>query len=191
MKENNKKILIHTCCAVCSGYPLKYLKELGYEPTAYFFNPNIYPQIEYVKRLEAQKKLCEMLECELIVDDYSSEFYCEVMQGYENHQEGSERCTRCFELRLLKTIQKAKELGYDYYTTSLSISPHKNFDVIKQVGNFFSEYYNINFVDVNFKKQNGFLKSTSMAKEFDLYRQNYCGCDISMKRMLSPKLTKE
>ena len=191
MKNNNKKILIHTCCAVCSGHSIKHLKELGFEPIAYFFNPNIYPQSEYVTRLESQKKLCRILDCELIVEEYSSDFYCEIMQGYENHEEGSDRCKRCFELRLLKTIQKAKELGIENYTTSLSISPHKKFSVIKQVGDFFADYYDIDFVDVDFKKQGGFLKSTNLAKEFDLYRQNYCGCDISMKKMLSYKLTKE
>lgn len=183
MKEKSNKILIHTCCAVCSGHPIKLLREIGYEPVAYFFNPNIYPQREYFNRLEAQKKLCEALKCELIVDNYVPEFYQEIMQGFENHTEGSERCKRCFELRLLKSAQKAKELGIKHFTTSISISPHKNFEVVKNVGKFFSEYFDINFMDLDFKKQEGFLKTTLIAKSMNLYRQDYCGCQMSMKRL--------
>lgn len=183
LKGKNNKILVHTCCAICSGYPLTYLRELGYEPIAYFFNPNIYPEREYQIRLESQKKLCKSLNCELIVEDYTPDFYNEIMEGFENYSEGSERCKRCFELRLLKTIQKAKELGVENYTTSISISPHKNFNLIKEVGKFFSEYFDITFMDIDFKKQDGFLKSNKMAKELELYRQNYCGCEVSMKRL--------
>ena len=186
MKEKTKKVLIHTCCAICSAHPIKLLQELGYEPIAYFFNPNIYPQSEYSKRLEAQEKLCKSLNCELIVENYESDFYNELMVGYENHKEGSERCERCFEFRLLKSIQKADELGIENFTTSISISPHKNFEVLKSVGQKFSKYFNVNFLDFDFKKQDGFLKTIRMAKELNLYRQNYCGCEVSMQRILKP-----
>lgn len=182
MKEQTKKVLIHTCCAICSGHPIKLLRELGYEPVAYFFNPNIQPETEYKMRLEAQKKLCETLNCELIIDPYVLEFFEEVMSGFENHEEGSERCKRCFELRLLKSAQKAKELGIENFTTSISISPHKNFNVIKEVGEFISEYFSVNFMDFDFKKREGFLKTNAIAKELNLHRQNYCGCSVSMKR---------
>lgn len=183
MKEKNNKILLHTCCAICSGHPIKHLRDLGYEPVAYFFNPNIQPESEYNRRLQAQLKLCSKLRCEIIVEAYTPDFYEEVMVGFENHAEGSERCKRCFELRLLKTVQKAKELGIAHYTTSISISPHKNFNIIKEVGKFFSEYFNVSFMDIDFKKQDGFLKSNIMSKELDLYRQDYCGCNVSMKRL--------
>lgn len=183
MLGKSKKVLIHTCCAICSGHPIKTLRELGYEPVAYFFNPNVYPESEYKKRLDAQKKLCKLLNCELIVEDYTPDLYNEIMQGFENHTEGSERCKRCFELRLLRTIQKAKELGIEYYTTSISISPHKNFNIIKEVGKHFASYFKIDFMDVDFKKQDGFLKTNKISKEFELYRQNYCGCEVSMKRL--------
>lgn len=182
LKKDNKKILLHTCCAVCSGYPITSLKEAGWDIIAYFFNPNIYPHSEYLKRLDAQKKLCDTLGCELIIEEYATDLYNEIMVGYENHPEGSERCKRCFELRLLKTIQKARELGINNYTTSLPVSPHKNFKVIKNVGNFFSGYFNIDFLSLDFKKQDGFLKSNLIAKSMNLYRQNYCGCELSMKR---------
>lgn len=183
MKNNSKKILLHTCCAICSGYPIKHLRELGYEPIAYFFNPNVSPESEYQLRLSGQQKLCEALKCELIVEKYEPELYADIMRGFENHEEGSVRCKRCFELRLLKTIQKAKELGIEHYTTSISISPHKNFNIVKEVGKFFSEYFDINFMDLDFKKQEGFLKTNQISRELGLYRQNYCGCEMSMKKL--------
>lgn len=183
MKSNNNKVLLHTCCAICSGYPIEYLKAMGFEPIAYFFNPNIYPDIEYYKRLEAQQKLCKALRCELIIENYEPELYQEVMAGFENYSEGSERCKRCFEIRLLKTVQKAKRLEIKNFTTSISISPHKNFNVIKEVGGFFSGYFDIKFMDIDFKKQDGFLKSNLISKSLGLYRQNYCGCEVSMKRL--------
>lgn len=187
MKENNNKVLLHTCCAICSGHPIKHLRELGYEPVAYFFNPNIYPYAEYQKRLLAQQKLCESLNCELIVENYESDFYNEIMQEYENYEEGSERCRRCFELRLLKTVQKAKDLGISHYTTSISISPHKDFSAIQRIGKYFSGYFDTNFMDLDFKKQEGFLKTNQISKELGLYRQNYCGCEVSMKRLSEAK----
>lgn len=181
MKKNDgKKVLLHSCCAICSGYAIKHLRELGYEPISYFYNPNIYPSVEYLKRLEAHKKLCDALSCELVVEDYAPDLYEEVMVGYENHKEGSERCKRCFELRLLKTVQKAHELQINQYTTTISISPHKNFAVLAEVGKSFSNHYNIEFLPIDFKKQDGFLQSNLIAKSLDLYRQNYCGCENSM-----------
>lgn len=182
-KNDDKKVLLHSCCAICSGYSIKHLRELGYEPVSYFFNPNIYPSVEHTKRLEAHKKLCDALSCELIVEDYASDLYDEVMVGYENHAEGSERCKRCFELRLLKTVQKAAELKINKYTTTISISPHKNFGVLKEVGESFSPYYKVEFLPIDFKKQDGFLQSNLIAKSLDLYRQNYCGCENSIKEV--------
>lgn len=183
LKSKNKRVLLHACCAICSAQPIKDLRDLGYEPVVYFFNPNIHPLEEYTKRLESQKKLCKTLECDLIVDDYRCDMYQEIMEGYENHEEGSERCNRCFEFRLLRTIQKARELGIPYYTTSISISPHKNFETISEIGKHFADYFKIKFLDINFKKNNGFLKSNLIAKELKLYRQNYCGCENSMRRL--------
>lgn len=177
--KNNIKILLHACCAICSGYPIKFLRGLGYEPVVYFFNPNIYPPEEYFKRLDAQKKLCAYFNCELIEENYQPETYNEFMKGFENYTEGSERCNRCIEFRLSKTAQKAKEMGLDFYTTTLSVSPHKNFKAIKSIGNFFSDKFGVNFLDFDFKKQNGFLESNKIAQELGLYRQNYCGCNVS------------
>lgn len=172
----NKKILIHSCCAICSGHPIKLLKELGYEPVAYFFNPNIQPEEEYQKRLEAQKRLCEELDCELIIETYRPESFAQIALGLENEPEKGARCTKCFELRLGRTAQKAVELGIDLFTTSIVISPHKDFKLISQIGKTISEIYDIKYLDIDFKKQDGFLKSNQLAKGLGLYRQNYCGC---------------
>lgn len=182
-----EKILLHSCCSICSGHPIQYLRKLGYEPISYFFNPNIYPVAEYQKRLDSQRKLCKTLNCELIVDNYDPELYNEIMKEFKDYPEGSQRCKRCFELRLLRTAQKTKELGIKHYTTSISISPHKNFNVIKEVGKSFEDYFNINFIDIDFKKQDGFMKTNLIAKSLDLYRQNYCGCNISMQKENSNK----
>lgn len=187
MKTNDKKnVLLHSCCAICSGYAIKHLRELGYEPISYFYNPNIYPSAEHDKRLEAHKRLCDALSCELVIEDYAPDLYNEIMVGYENHAEGSERCTKCFELRLLRTVQKANELKISKYTTTISISPHKNFNTLKQVAESFSQYYDTEFLAIDFKKQDGFLKSNLIAKSLDLYRQNYCGCENSMGEQSSP-----
>ena len=156
---------------------------MGYSPIAYFFNPNIHPFDEYQKRLEAQKKLCKNLDCKLIIEDYIPENYNKIMTGYENHVEGSERCSRCFELRLLKTAFKARELGIENFDTSISISPHKNYNVLKGLGEYFSNYFNIDYLAINYKKQDGFLKTNKIAHEQGLYRQSYCGCSNSMSAM--------
>lgn len=174
--KENKKILIHSCCAICSGHPIKLLKELGYEPVAYFFNPNIQPENEFQKRLEAQKKLCYKLGCELMIENYNPESFEKIALGLESEPEKGARCTKCFELRLNQTAKKAAELGIDTFTTSIVISPHKNFKLITQIGKTISEIYDINYLDIDFKKQDGFLKSNQLAKELELYRQSYCGC---------------
>ena len=180
-KNNNNQVLLHACCAICSGYPIQKLQELGYDPIVYFFNPNIHPEVEYQKRLDAQKQLCDSLKCELIIEDYTPNMYKEIMSGFSDYQEGSVRCKRCFEQRLLRTIQKAKELGIDKYTTSISVSPHKNFQFIKEVTENLSAYFQPEFLAIDFKKENGFLKTNQISKDLSLYRQNYCGCEVSMQ----------
>lgn len=179
--KENSKVLLHCCCGICSGHPITYLKDLGYEPIAFFFNPNIQPESEYQKRLEAQKKICKELDCELIVDDYLPELYNEVTIGYENEPEKGKRCQRCFELRLLRTIQKAQDLGIEKYTTTITVSPHKDFDTITKIGKNLSNHFKIDYLELDFKKQDGFLKTNKIAKELNLYRQNYCGCVYSIK----------
>ena len=181
MKKNSQKVLLHACCAICSAYPIEHLKELGYEPTIYFFNPNIFPASEYTKRLEAQKILCDKLECSLIIEEYEPIEFQNIATGLENEPEKGKRCGKCFELRLLKTAQKAQALGIEQFTTSITISPHKNFELITNLGKTIAQKYDINYLDIDFKKKDGFLKSNNLAKSFELYRQNYCGCEYSRR----------
>jgi len=179
LKKNNKKVLLHACCAICSGYPIENLRELGYEPVVYFFNPNIQPEEEYLKRLEAQKKLCGRLNCKLIIEDYEPKMFEISAFGLEEEPEGGKRCNKCFKMRLLKTAERANELGIENFTTSIVISPHKNFKLISEIGKTISQEYGINYLEIDFKKKDGFLKSNKIAKKFELYRQNYCGCSYS------------
>ncbi len=180
MKENIKKILLHACCGICSGHPIQALRDFGYEPIVYFFNPNIYPEDEYLKRLAAQKKICEELNCEIIIEDYEPKIFDEAVTGFEKEPERGLRCTKCFELRLLYAAKKAKDFGIESFTTSIVISPHKNYKLISEIGKTISSKYDINYLDLDFKKRDGFLKSNKIAKELNLYRQNYCGCKYSI-----------
>jgi len=191
-KNELNAVLLHSCCAICSGYPIEHLKQLGYQITVYFFNPNIFPEAEYNKRLDAQRTLCEKLDCDLIVEDYAPNEFENMCKKLELRvrlaPEKGERCNSCFEMRLLKTAQKAKELGICDFATSITISPHKNFQLISKIGKTISQKYDINYLDIDFKKKDGFLKSNNLAKSFELYRQNYCGCEYSFQRVISEEM---
>lgn len=191
----DNKILLHVCCAICSAYPISYLKDMGYDVIAYFYNPNIHPKSEYLKRLDAQKNLCCHLNCELVEDEYEIEDFFERVKGFENEPEKGARCDICFEIRLKKTAQKAQELGINNFTTSIVISPHKNFRKLTEIGEKIADEVNqaqyhrdclahegLNYVGIDFKKGDGFLKSNRISKELGLYRQNYCGCKFSIQK---------
>ena len=128
MVQNENKILLHACCAICSGYPISLLKEMGYEVSVYFCNSNLDSADEFNRRLEAQKIVCDYLNVPLIVEEYNPQEYLEYIKGLESEPEKGLRCIKCIELRLKKTFEKSKEFGFKYFTTSLTISPHKNFD---------------------------------------------------------------
>lgn len=179
MVQNENKILLHACCGICSGYPISLLKELGYSPLVYFCNPNLDTLDEFERRLEAQKSVCEYFNVDLIVEKYSQEEYLDYIIGYENEPEKGSRCDKCMELRLRKTGIKAKELGIKEFTTSLSVSPHKNFKKILVIGQSIAKDYELEFAPFDFKKKDGFLKTNILSKELGLYRQNYCGCKFA------------
>lgn len=180
-EQKNKKILLHACCAICSAYPVSYLKDAGYEVIVYFYNPNIFPQEEYFKRLEAQKTLCKHFGVKLIEETYKPEVYFDYVSGLEDEPEKGLRCDKCFELRLDKTAQKAKELSIENFTTSIVISPHKNFQKLSEIGAKTAEKYGLKFEGIDFKKRDGFLKTNQISKALSLYRQNYCGCKFSLR----------
>lgn len=177
--QQQNKILLHACCAICSGYPITLLKDMGYSVVVYFYNPNIYPESEYRKRLEAQRTLCSHLGCELIEGEYKPQEFYEIAKGLENEPEKGKRCDKCFELRLSKTAELAKELGIAEFTTSIVISPHKNFSKLTEIGEKIAKDNYLIYKAIDFKKQDGFLKTNKLSKELGLYRQNYCGCEFS------------
>lgn len=179
MKEN--RVLLHACCAICSGYPVSFLKDAGYDVVVYFYNPNIYPEDEYLRRLEAQKILCEKFNVELIEGPYETQKFYDAAKGLENEPERGKRCIKCFNLRLEETAKKAKALNIEKFSTSIVISPHKNFQLISSIGSEIAQKYGLEYLSIDFKKKDGFLKTNKISRELGLYRQNYCGCEFSVR----------
>lgn len=176
-----EKVLVQACCATCSGYSLQKLIELEYEPVLYFYNPNIFPPDEFMKRLIELQKYGDKNKYELIVDKQDANVWYDYIAGLEDEDEGGLRCDRCFELRLLQTAVKAIKLDIPNFTTTLTISPHKNSNKIIEIGKRLAEKYEINFLGIDFKKEDGFLKAMKIAKEENFYRQSYCGCEYSIR----------
>lgn len=181
MISNKEKILLHACCAVCMAYPIEILKE-DYEPIVFFSNSNIYPQDEYERRKQELINYCNKMDYSYILDEYTPNKWQTFITGLENEKEKGLRCNKCFEFRLEQTAKKAIELGIKTITTTLTVSPHKISKNIFLVGQTISEKYNINFLEKDFKKQNGFLNTMKLAKENDFYRQQYCGCKYSIRK---------
>ncbi len=184
-RENiTPKLMLHACCAPCSSYCLVYLSEF-FDITVLFYNPNINTEIEYIKRSKELKRLISEMEFRKKVDyvdlDYDpGEFYSEV-KGLEECEEGRERCFKCYGLRLERTAERASAGNYDYFCTTLSISPLKNAAKINEIGNMLSEKYGVKWLPSDFKKKNGFKTSVELSEKYNLYRQNYCGCVFSMR----------
>ncbi len=176
------KILLHACCAVCAGYPLDLLRELGYEPIVFFFNPNIHPKEEYDRRLKELVRYTQKQKIELIIEEENPQNWFEYVKGLENEPERGLRCHKCFEYRLIKTAKKAKELSIEKFSTTLFISPHKIRNDILEKGQYAEKLFGIKFIDIDFRKKDGFLKTMKIAKSENFYRQTYCGCEFSEKK---------
>ena len=179
LKENS--VLLHACCAICSAYPIEYLKCSGYEVIVYFYNPNIFPYEEYERRLDAERKLCEHFGVELIEGAYEPEKFFECVKGFEDCPEKGARCEICFKLRLEETARTARRLNIKNFTTSIVISPHKNFQTLSAIGTEIAAKNELNYLAIDFKKKDGFLKTNKIANGLCLYRQNYCGCKFSIR----------
>ncbi len=177
-----ERLLLHVCCAPDAITAYFRLKE-RYHPIFFFYNPNIHPEKEYEKRLEATKKLAKILNVELIVGDYNPETFFNAVKGYENRGEKSIRCYFCMKERLLKTAETAKKLGYTLFTTSLSTSPKKDTEMIKEAGVGAQKRVGVEFYFEDFKKRDGYLLSVKLSKELGIYRQNYCGCIFSLNEV--------
>lgn len=180
--KNKPKILLHSCCGPCSSTCIERLVEF-FDVTVFYFNPNIFPKEEYLKRLGTQKQVIEHFEnVDLKFLKYDEAEFLENVKGLELEKEGGQRCTKCFYLRLKKTAEYAKANGYDYFGTTLTVSSHKNEQVINQVGEQISSEVGILFLYSDFKKHDGYKRSIELSKQFNLYRQNYCGCRFSLRR---------
>lgn len=182
-----QKILLHSCCAPCSTAVIERLKD-EFDIVIFYYNPNIYPEEEYLKRKAEEIKylnhLNEMdyeLKISMLDCDYESEKFYEKTKGFENEREGGARCAICFRLRLEETAKKAKELGFDVFGTTLTVSPHKNAELINSIGLSIEKEYDVKFLVSNFKKQNGYKRSVELSKENNIYRQNYCGCEFALR----------
>ncbi len=177
-------LLLHSCCAPCSSYTLEYLSNY-FDITVYYYNPNISPKAEFDKRFAEQKRLIASLpakhEIKLIEGDYNYSDFSEIAKGFENVKEGGERCFRCYKLRLEKSAHLAKEQGFDYFCTTLSISPLKNSQKINEIGLEVAEKYGVKWLPSDFKKKEGYKRSIELSREYNLYRQNFCGCVFSKK----------
>lgn len=175
-----EKVLLHCCCAVCAGYSIEKLLSLGFEPVLYWFNPNIYPADEYERRLSELIRYSKKLSLELILPEQNSEKWKKFVQGLECEKEGGARCIKCFEYRLSEAAKETKKREIKKFTTTLTISPHKNSKNIFAEGKKAAEIYGVEFLEIDFKKQDGFLKTMQIAKTENFYRQTYCGCEFSM-----------
>lgn len=177
-------LLIHSCCAPCSSYVLEYLSEY-FKITVFYYNPNIYPESEYTKRIAEQQKLIRDMEfrypVSFLAGEYDKEKFYEMAAGMEDLKEGGARCMKCYELRLSEAAGQAVAGGFDYFTTTLSISPMKNAQKLNEIGIRVGEEYGVKYLISDFKKKNGYKRSIELSKEYGLYRQDYCGCEFSMR----------
>ena len=183
-EERVPKLLLHSCCAPCSSYVLEYLSQY-FEITVFYYNPNIYPESEYTKRIWEQQKLIDELPAKHPISSmagpYDKERFYEMASGLEHVKEGGARCMKCYELRLREAAKIAKNAGFDYFTTTLSISPLKKAERLNEIGQRLGEEYEVEYLLSDFKKKNGYKRSIELSKIYGLYRQDYCGCEFSME----------
>ncbi len=187
LEENQKNgkiptLLLHSCCAPCSSYCLEYLSNYFYI-TVFYYNPNIYPDEEYKKRVEEQKEFIRKFpakyEISFLEGAYDKEKFYVRTKGLEEVKEGGERCFLCYELRLREAAELAKRLGMDYFTTTLSISPLKNAAKLNEIGGMLEQEYGVSYLYSDFKKKGGYQRSVALSNEYGMYRQYYCGCVFS------------
>lgn len=188
-----QKLLLHSCCAPCSTAVIERLIS-DYDITILYYNPNIYPEQEYLKRKNEEIRYIKIFNkknpnsnVKMFDCDYESEKFYEAVKGLEDEKEGGARCPVCFKLRLQKTAELAKQNGYDIFGTTLTVSPHKNAELINQIGESIENNLGIKFLQSNFKKQDGYKRSIELSKENNLYRQNYCGCEFALRKQLESK----
>ena len=186
-----KKVLLHTCCAPCATSVVERLKEDGFRINAFFYNPNIHPKKEYELRVSEIKELAKIEEIELNIGNYDIKEWFDMAKPHADLSEGGYRCELCYEMRLRKTAELAVELGIDNFTTTLTVSPYKNFDIITGIGKDIAKEFRIKYLEYNFKKKDGFKRSVELSKKYNFYRQDYCGCVYSMLEVQKKREKKE
>ena len=178
------RLLLHSCCAPCSSYVLEYLSEY-FSVTVFYYNPNIFPAEEYEKRVKEQEALILRRPAKhrisFLEGPYEQERFYEMAKGLELEPEGGERCFRCYHLRLLEAAQMARAGAFDYFTTTLSISPLKDSEKLNEIGEKLAREYGVAYLNSDFKKRNGYKRSIELSREYGLYRQDYCGCVYSLR----------
>lgn len=186
LKKEQKvpKLLLHSCCAPCSSYVLEYLSDY-FEITVFYYNPNIFPENEYTKRILEQQTLIGNMKVKypisFLAGNYDRERFFDIAKGLEHLKEGAERCFRCYELRLEEAARVAQAGEFDYFTTTLTISPLKDADKLNEIGIKVGEKYGVEYLQSDFKKKNGYKRSIELSAEYGLYRQDYCGCEYSFR----------
>lgn len=180
--NNKPKLLLHACCGPCSSYVLEYLSKY-FHITIFYYNSNIDTEEEFDKRISELKRLLNEMNfsdsINVIRGKYDNEEFEKLASGYENDVEGGPRCFKCYRLRLLETIKEAKKNNFDYFGTTLSISPYKNADKLNEIGKALEKEYGVKYLVSDFKKKNGYKRSIELSKKYNLYRQDYCGCKYS------------
>lgn len=194
--EKNQKegvvpsLLLHSCCGPCSSYCIEFLSQF-FKVTVFYYNPNIYPDEEYFHRVKEQQRFIKefptVYPVSFIEGDFDKDSFYAASKGLEDEPERGLRCEKCFELRLSRTALKAKELGFDYFTTTLTISPLKDAKIINEIGTRISDNVGVKWLASDFKKKDGYKRSTELSKEYNMYRQDYCGCVFSYNERLKEK----
>lgn len=180
--HDKPSLLLHSCCGPCSSYVLNYLKDY-FKITVLYYNPNIDTCEEFDKRLEEQKRLIKEMNLDInVISEYNHSDFEKIVKGLEDVPEGGSRCFKCYRLRLLKTVQKARKENFDFFGTTLSVSPHKNADKLNEIGLELEREYGIKYLVSDFKKKNGYIKSIEFSRKYHLYRQDYCGCIYSKRQ---------
>ena len=193
-EDKRPSLLLHSCCGPCSSYVMEYLAQY-FDITIFYYNPNISPKEEYEKRVAEIRRLISEMEflhpVSMVEGEYKPEDFYEMAKGLEDVPEGGERCFRCYRLRMEEAARLAEQGGYDYFTTTLSISPLKNAGKINEIGQELSQIYKVEHLPSDFKKKNGYKRSIELSHEYGLYRQNYCGCVFSKRESMEKQRQRE
>lgn len=177
-KNQKPKLLLHSCCAPCSTACIEKIKDY-FDLCVYYYNPNLDSEQEFILRSSEQERYCKEINLPCIIEDYKKQEFLDAVKGLEDYKEGGKRCEKCFYLRLKKTAEMAKEKGFLYFATTLTVSPLKNAKMINEIGEEIAKECGINYLATDFKKREGYKRSIELSAEHNLYRQSYCGCEFS------------